>query len=133
MAAKKETVTELTFFQKLNKLQEVMGSFSWEKDGINRHQSYKYVTEKQYKHNFKKALKEAGLIWKMETINHEFIPNISDKMHLVICDFRGELIDLIRDKRKSTYSVVQALTMVTRLYIKRSQAVSNISSLLTLM
>lgn len=95
MAATKnqETKTELTFFQKLNKLQEVMGSFSWEKDGINRHQSYKYLTEKQYKHNFKKALKEAGLIWKMETINHEFIPSISDKMHLVICDFRGELID----------------------------------------
>lgn len=85
--------TELTFFQKLKKLHDSMGNMAWEKDGINRHQSYKFITEKQYKSNFKKALKEAGLIWKMETINHEFIPSISDKMHLVICDFRGQLID----------------------------------------
>ena len=83
----------LTFLQKLQKLQECMGGFAWEKDGINRHQSYKYVTEKQYKQNFKKALKQAGLIWKMETIGYEFVPAISDKMHMVICNFRGQIID----------------------------------------
>jgi hypothetical protein len=90
MASEKKT---LTFYQKLFKLQEIMGDFAWEKDGINRHQSYKYITEKSYKHNFKKALKEVGLIWKMETLNSEFIPSISDKMHLVICDFKGQIID----------------------------------------
>lgn len=84
---------EITFLQKLKTLQDIMGEFSWEKDGINRHQSYKYVTERQYKANFKKALKQAGLIWKMETVHHEFIPDISDKQHLVLCDFKGQLID----------------------------------------
>jgi len=83
----------LTFLQKLKNLQDIMGEYAWEKDGINRHQSYKYVTEKQYKHNFKKALKQAGLIWKMETISYEFVPAISDKMHMVICNFKGQLID----------------------------------------
>ena len=74
------TKERLDFLQKLKNLQDIMGEFSWEKDGINRHQSYKYVTEKQYKQNFKKALKQAGLIWKMETIGYEFVPAISDKM-----------------------------------------------------
>jgi hypothetical protein len=83
----------LTFLQKLKHLQDIMGEYTWEKDGINRHQSYKYVTEKQYKHNFKKALKQVGLIWKMETIGYEFVPAISDKMHMVICNFRGQIID----------------------------------------
>ena len=83
----------LTFLQKLKHLQDIMGEYAWEKDGINRHQSYKYVTEKQYKHNFKKALKQVGLIWKMETVGYEFVPAISDKMHMVICNFRGQIID----------------------------------------
>lgn len=78
---------------KLAKLQEVMSSFSWEKDGINRAQSYKYITEKQYKANFQQALKEAGLLWKMETINREYIPNITEKQHMIVCDFEGRLID----------------------------------------
>lgn len=90
MANEKKT---LTFYQKLFKLQEIMGGYAWEKDGINRHQSYKYITEKSYKHNFRKALKEVGLIWKMETIHREFIPSISEKMHMVVCDFRGQIID----------------------------------------
>lgn len=79
--------------QKIQILQEEMASHSWEKDGINRHQSYKYVTEKQYKQVFKAALRKAGLIWKMETLSHEFIPAVSDKMHLVLCQFRGQIID----------------------------------------
>ena len=83
----------LTFLQKLKHLQDIMGEFSWEKDGINRFQSYKYVTEKQYKNNFKKALKQVGLLWKMETLEYQFIPEISDKMHLIICKFKGRLID----------------------------------------
>lgn len=78
---------------KLAKLQEVMGNFSWEKDGINRAQSYKYITEKQYKANFQQALKEAELLWKMEIINREYIPNITEKQHMIVCDFEGRLID----------------------------------------
>ena len=88
-----ENEVKLTFRQKLKKLQDIMGDFPWEKDGINRYQSYKYITEKQYKTNFKKALKEVGLLWKMEQLEHQFIPEISDKMHLVICKFKGYLID----------------------------------------
>ena len=83
----------LTFFQKLQKLQECMGGFAWEKDGINRYQSYKYITEKQYKANFKKALKDAGLVWKVQQLEYQYIPEISDKMHMVICKFKGEIID----------------------------------------
>ncbi len=81
----------MTFLQKLQKLQEVMSSFPWEKDGINRFQSYKYITEKQYKQNFAKALKEAGLLWKMECVSYEIVPDISEKMHLVICKFKGTI------------------------------------------
>ncbi len=83
----------LTFLQKLQKLQDCMGGFAWEKDGINRYQSYKYITEKQYKANFKKALKDAGLIWKVQQLEYQYIPEISDKMHMVICKFKGEIID----------------------------------------
>ncbi|MBT9168841.1 MAG: hypothetical protein DDT19_02189 [Syntrophomonadaceae bacterium] len=89
----KKTDAGTAFLQKLKTLQDIMGDFAWEKDGINRHQSYKYVTEKQYKNNFKKALRQTGLIWKMETVKSEFIPAISDKMHMVLCEFKGQLID----------------------------------------
>lgn len=82
-----------TLLQKILELQTIMGEYAWEKDGINRHQSYKYVTEKQYKQNFKKALKKVGLIWKMETISKEYIPDVTDKQHMVLCDFKGQLID----------------------------------------
>lgn len=84
---------EMTFLQRLKKLQDIMSEFSWEKDGINRYQSYKYITEKQYKQNFAKALKEVGLVWKMETVGYEVVPEISDKMHLVICHFKGTITD----------------------------------------
>lgn len=80
-------------YAKLFRLQTIMDGFSWTKDGKNRHQSYEYITEKQYKNNFKQARAEAGLIWKMEEIGHEFIGTISDKMHLVLTQFRGRLID----------------------------------------
>lgn len=85
---------------KLQVLQEEMASHAWEKDGINRHQSYKYVTEKQYKQVFKAALRKAGLLWKMETLSHEFIPSVSDKMHLVICQFKGQIIDPATGERE---------------------------------
>jgi hypothetical protein len=80
-------------YAKLFKLQSLMDAFSWSKDGKNRHQSYEYITEKQYKNNFKQARAEAGLLWKMEEVGHEFIGTISDKMHLVLTTFRGRLID----------------------------------------
>ncbi len=87
------TKERLSFLKKLKELQDTINSFPWEKDGINRHQSYKYITEKQYKANFAKALKQTGLLWKMETVNTHFHGTISDKMHLVICDFKGTIID----------------------------------------
>lgn len=83
----------LTFLKKLKTLQDTMDSFSWEKDGINRHQSYKYITEKQYKTNFKKALKKTGLLWKMETLNYQFIPDVTERQHMIVCNFRGQIID----------------------------------------
>ncbi len=87
------TKERLGFLKKLRVLQEIMGSYSWEKDGINRYQSYKYITEKQYKANFKKALKDTGLVWKVQQLEYQYIPEISDKMHMVICKFKGEIID----------------------------------------
>ncbi len=87
------TKERLGFLKKLKNLQDIMDSFSWEKDGINRHQSYKYITEKSYKHNFKKALKKAGLIWKMETLDYQYIPAVTEKQHMVICNFKGQIID----------------------------------------
>lgn len=77
-----------------------MGGFAWEKDGINRYQSYKYITEKQYKANFKKALKDAGLVWKAQQLEYQYIPEISDKMHMVICKFKGEIIDPETEERE---------------------------------
>lgn len=84
---------DVTFLKKLKALQDTMDSFSWEKDGINRHQSYKYITEKQYKTNFKKALKKTGLLWKMETLNYQFIPDVTERQHMIVCNFRGQIID----------------------------------------
>ena len=90
---KMATTKKSNFNEKLMQLQKVMGEFTWEKDGINRHQSYKYVTEKQYKNNFKKALQEVGLLWSMEETKHEFIGKISENMHLILVDFKGTLSD----------------------------------------
>ncbi len=87
------TKERLGFLKKLKVLQDTIGEFPWEKDGINRHQSYKYITEKQYKANFAKALKRTGLLWKMETVDVHFQGAISDKMHLVICNFKGTITD----------------------------------------
>lgn len=84
---------DVTFLKKLKTLQDTMDNFSWEKDGINRHQSYKYITEKQYKTNFKKALKKTGLLWKMETLNYQFIPDVTERQHMIVCNFRGQIID----------------------------------------
>ena len=97
----------MTFYQKLKKLQDIMGEFPWEKDGINRFQSYKYITEKQYKQNFKKALKQVGLLWKVEQQEYQYIPDVSDKMHMVICKFKGMLIDPETAVVKNTSSLVQ--------------------------
>lgn len=86
-----------TLYQKLFELQTVMGEFEWEKDGVNRHQSYKYISEAQYKANFKRALKKVGLIWQMtENIGErQFIATLGDnsKMHMIITSHTGNIID----------------------------------------
>ena len=81
------------FLKKWAKLREIMAGFEWEKDGLNNFQRYKYITEAQYKRNFEKALQEAGLLWKMETLDTIFHGAIGDKMHLIEAKFRGQLID----------------------------------------
>lgn len=86
-------IEKKTLYQKLMDLQNNMDAFTWQKDGKNTHQKYLYITEKQYKNNFKLARAAAGLLWKMEEIGHEYIGNVSDKMHLILTQFRGRLID----------------------------------------
>jgi hypothetical protein len=97
MATTKKTVDKstegMTFLQKLFYLQTLMDEFEWEKDGKNMHQSYKFISEKQYKHNFKAARRKAGLLWECECLYAEYIPAISDKMHLVRGSFVGRLTD----------------------------------------
>lgn len=96
MASTKKTVetTEgMTFLQKLFYLQTLMDGYDWEKDGKNMHQSYKYISEAQYKHNFKLARRKAGLLWECECLSSEYIPAISDKMHMVKGSFLGRLTD----------------------------------------
>lgn len=97
MASSKKTVEKstegMTFLQKLFYLQTLMDEFEWEKDGKNMHQSYKFISEKQYKHNFKAARRKAGLLWECECLAAEYIPAISDKMHLVKGSFLGRLTD----------------------------------------
>ena len=97
MATTKKTVEQptegMTFLQKLFYLQTLMDEIEWEKDGKNMHQSYKFISEKQYKHNFKMARRKAGLLWECECLSAEYIPAISDKMHLIRASFLGRLTD----------------------------------------
>lgn len=83
----------MTFLQKLFLLQTIMDEYEWEKDGKNMHQQYKFISEKQYKHNFKAARRKAGLLWTCVCLDSEYIPAISDKMHLIKAKFLGKLID----------------------------------------
>lgn len=88
-----EVNCRIKLYQKLFDLQTIMDGFEWTKDGINRHQSYEYITEKQYKNNFKAARAQVRLLWKMDEVGHQFVGTISDKMHLILTDYRGRLID----------------------------------------
>lgn len=78
---------------KLFKLRTIMASFKWEKDGKNRHQGYTYITEAQYKHNFQQALIDAGLDFRLEAESYQFIPAVSDKMHMIIATYIARIID----------------------------------------
>ncbi|CAB1241176.1 conserved protein of unknown function [Ruminococcaceae bacterium BL-4] len=98
---KKEEVIISGLGAKLMKLREVMNSFSWEKDGINRHQSYTYFSEKLYKSNFKKALDAANLDFKATMLDYQFIPAISDKMNMIIARFQFEIIDRETGEKES--------------------------------
>ena len=96
MASKKidsVATSGMTFLQKLFCLQNLMDEFEWEKDGKNMHQKYKFISEKQYKHNFKVARRKAGLLWECECVDFDYQPNISDKMHLILAKFVGRLTD----------------------------------------
>lgn len=86
---------------KLMALRAAMNGFAWEKDGVNRHQSYTYFSEKLYKSNFKKALASAGLDFKAQMLGYDFIPNATDKMSMVIGKFQFEIIDRESGERET--------------------------------
>ncbi|MDL2280351.1 ERF family protein [Selenomonadales bacterium OttesenSCG-928-I06] len=69
--------------EKLMMLRDVLNKCEWEKTGKNKNQGYKYIPESQYKNNFKKALSEAGLDFKCNELEAEFLGSISDKMNMV--------------------------------------------------
>ena len=85
---------QLALIKKLYELQKHLDGVTWEKDGTNLKQQYKYIKESQYKTHFRKACITVGLLWKMETLKREYIPNISDKQHLFVLDFVGRLTDI---------------------------------------
>lgn len=78
---------------KLMTLRKTMDSFAWEKDGINRAQSYQYITEAQYKKNFKEALAAARLDFSSSVVDYQYIGPISEKMNMVIAKFEFRIID----------------------------------------
>lgn len=84
---------KIKLLKKIQKLQEIMFDLEWTKDGKNMNQQYKFITEAQYKDNFKKAVKEAGLLWEVENTEVEFVGQVSASMHLVFAKFTGRLID----------------------------------------
>lgn len=86
-------MAQSSLFTKLLELSKIMHQYDWEKDGKNMHQQYKYVSEGQYKNHFKRALDEVGLIWESNCVSYEFIPAISDKMHLVMATFKATITD----------------------------------------
>lgn len=105
MAASTKTATRPAGLGgKLMALREAMNAFSWEKDGINRHQKYEYITERQYKTNFKAALAEAGLDFKCSLVGYELHPAISDRQNMVMAKFEMSLID--RESGESEVYVV---------------------------
>lgn len=93
MPAAKKTEAPQGIAVKLMTLREAMNAFSWEKDGLNRRQGYEYITEKQYKNNFKAALSAAELDFTSSMLEYQFIPAISDKMNMVLAKFEFQLVD----------------------------------------
>ena len=91
-------------YNKIYELQKILNSYIWEKDGINRHQAYKYITEAQYKRNFSKALIEVGLIFQIQELERRFSTDIlNSTMHLVEVDFMGTLIDIDTGEKLDYY------------------------------
>lgn len=91
-------------YKKIYELQKVLNSYDWEKDGINRHQAYKYITEAQYKRNFSKALIEVGLIFQIQELERRFRTDVlNSTMHLVEVDFLGSLIDIDTGEKLDYY------------------------------
>ena len=107
-------------YRKLFELQSRMDGYGWEKDGTNNRHKYKYITEAQYKKNFKAARAQAGLLWKMEEVGHELIPIVSDKMHLVRGP--GGTGTLIFEKRSRFVWHGQSGTVVTEQFAFQSIA-----------
>lgn len=92
-AKKAEVSPEVAFFKKLVVLRNYMADAEWSKEGINTHQQYKYIKESMYKLHFKNALRKADLLWEMNIDDYQYLPSITDKQHMIICNFTGALID----------------------------------------
>lgn len=96
----------LSLAQKIFKLRQVLNEQPWNKDGINQHQEYKYISGDQYRDNLNRALLEVGLDYQfnIEEVNVKPITEIGGKMHLTEVRGTSYLIDPDTDTRRA-YSV----------------------------
>ena len=91
--AEKQTPKALNLAQKIFELRKIMATFVWEKDGKNMQQSYKYITEAQYKKYFEQALETVGLDYSFDIDEVMFQTNLTEKMHLTTIKVRILLIE----------------------------------------
>ena len=94
----------LSLYQKIKHLADILGDVKWQKDGVNAHQKYKYVSEAQYKTEHGKAVREVGLIFKFEVLERQFVQNISSSMHLTTIKVLMTYIDPESGQREVYYS-----------------------------
>lgn len=121
-AEKKTTPTKasapLTLAQKLFELRKVLSSFIWEKDGKNLQQKYKYISEAQYKKYFEKALEQCELDFFTDVIESQFIPSITDKMHLTTIKVEYTIIDPVSGEGRVYQAYGQGADMHDKGYYK---------------
>lgn len=121
-AEKKTTPTKasapLTLAQKLFELRKVLSSFVWERDGKNLQQKYKYISEAQYKKYFEKALEQCELDYYTDVISMEFIPSITDKMHLTSIKVEYTIIDPVSGEGRTYQGFGQGADMHDKGYYK---------------
>ena len=65
----------------------------WTPDGINDRQEYEYISAKKYKRNLLQGCIKNGLLFKVDIYEHEFVQNITSKMHLTTLGGVVTLVD----------------------------------------